>query len=175
MHGLPLRVSARVVGSTTGQTSRSTLFIAGNQIEVVPPGRTEGVRHTLTRIFDVHASDSDVYEAEVLPLAGSVAAGLNAAVVIAGHHRNGRSGLFEAVSERGVSALFAVLDQQQAAAREWGGSAGPYTVKMAYASALTGTDLFADLLSPGSAEVSLVRDADAVGGVCWSGISTHTI
>ena len=58
-------------------------------------GKSEGPRHTLSRVFDVHAADTDVYEAELLPLADSVAAGLNAAAIFCGHHRSGRGALFE--------------------------------------------------------------------------------
>ena len=173
--GLPLRASARVVGSTGGHTSRNSLFIAGNAVELVSPGRTEGARHTLTRVFDVHASDSDIFEAEVLPLAGGVAAGLNAAVIVVGHRCSGRSHLFEAIAPRAIDALFDALDQQHSAARGQDDAAGRYTVRMSYAAAVHGTDGLADLLSPGSAEVFVVRDAEAVGGTRLSGISTHAV
>ena len=78
--GVPVRSCARVVGSADSQKlDNGSIFIAGNAMELVPSGKSDGEKHTFSRIFDVHASDKDVYESEVLPLIGGMASATGSA------------------------------------------------------------------------------------------------
>ena len=97
--GVPVRSCARVVGSADSQKlDNGSIFITGNRMELVPSGKQDGETHTFSRIFDVHASDKDVYESEVLPLVGGLVAGENVSLVTMGHHRGGHGQLLGVVA-----------------------------------------------------------------------------
>tara|TARA_B100000795_G_scaffold158500_1_gene119129 strand:- start:132 stop:500 length:369 start_codon:yes stop_codon:yes gene_type:complete len=97
--GVPVRSCARVVGSADSQKlDNGSIFITGNRMELVPSGKQDGETHTFSRIFDVHASDKDVYESEVLPLIGGLVAGENVSLVTMGHHRGGHGQLLGVVA-----------------------------------------------------------------------------
>ena len=97
--GVPVRSCARVVGSADSQKlDNGSIFIAGNAMELVPSGKSDGEKHTFSRIFDVHASDKDVYESEVLPLIGGMVAGENVSVITMGHHRGGHGHLLGVIA-----------------------------------------------------------------------------
>ena len=97
--GVPVRSCARVVGSADIQKlDNGSIFIAGNAMELVPSGKSDGEKHTFSRIFDVHASDKDVYESEVLPLIGGMVAGENVSVITMGHHRGGHGHLLGVIA-----------------------------------------------------------------------------
>ena len=73
--GLPLRCVARVVGASDGHVDASGVFIAGNRLELVPAGQTEGERYEFSCIFDAHATDKEVCETELISLASQLDVG----------------------------------------------------------------------------------------------------
>jgi hypothetical protein len=144
--GVPARCCARVVGSADSQKlDNGSIFIAGNAMELVPSGKSDGEKHTFSRIFDVHASDKDVYESEVLPLLGSFVAGENVSLVTMGHHRGGHGQLFGVIAPLCVDAIFDQMQQRQASIGGDGTSL-TFTLSVKYASVILGSDHMSDLL-----------------------------
>ena len=185
--GVPVRSCARVVGSADSQKlDNGSVFIAGNAMELVPSGKSDGEKHTFSRIFDVHASDKDVYESEVLPLIGGLVAGENVSLVTMGHHRGGHGQLLGVVAPLCIDAIFncytrthctlvltltptitrcvdAIFDQMQQRQASIGGDGTnlAFQLSVRYASIILGSDHMGDLLGSGSAELRIVRDAEA--------------
>lgn len=175
MHdGVPLRCVARVTGASDG-FDNSGIFIAGNALELVPAGHTEGERFTFSAIFDAHASDKDLCEAEVLPLLASLVEGSNVHVVVLGHHRSGHVQLVNTLAPLLVDVIFNQLHQRQAVL---GGKGVRLAHKLSakVACAVIGQpDRMSDLLAAGSTELRIVRDAEAVGGVVLPGLHAQPI
>ena len=67
VHAAPSPDDARS-GDGRGAHEAGSVFIAGSAIELVAAGESEGPKHTLSRVFDAHSSDRDVYDAELAPL-----------------------------------------------------------------------------------------------------------
>ena len=159
--GVPVRSCARVVGSADSQKlDNGSIFIAGNAMELVPSGKSDGEKHTFSRIFDVHASDKDVYESEVLPLIGGLVAGENVSLVTMGHHRGGHGQLLGVVAPLCIDAIFDQMQQRQASIGGDGTNLA-FQLSVRYASIILGSDHMGDLLGSGSAELRIVRDAEA--------------
>ena len=158
---MPVRSCARVVGSADSQKlDNGSIFIAGNAMELVPSGKSDGEKHTFSRIFDVHASDKDVYESEVLPLIGGLVAGENVGLVTMGHHRGGHGQLLGVVAPLCIDAIFDQMQQRQASIGGDGTNLA-FELSVRYASIILGSDHMGDLLGSGSAELRIVRDAEA--------------
>ena len=85
--GVEMRCVARMVGQS------DNLFIAGNALELVVEGSQQGEKHTFSRIFDMHASDKEVYDMEVEPLLKGLVAGENVSIIVMGHHKSGHAEL----------------------------------------------------------------------------------
>ena len=175
MPAVPARCCARVVGSADSQKlDNGSIFIAGNAMELVPSGKSDGEKHTFSRIFDVHASDKDVYESEVLPMLGSFVDGRNVSIVTMGNHRGAHGQLFGVLAPLCVDAIFDLMQQRQAAL---GGDNTNlnFTLSVRYASVILGSDHMSDLLGSGSTELRVVRDAEAIGGVQLPGMTVKTV
>ncbi|EOD15859.1 hypothetical protein EMIHUDRAFT_119213 [Emiliania huxleyi CCMP1516] len=134
--GEPLRTVVRVKRAEAGYEGRDagagSLFIAGNALELAPPDRGDGVRHSYGAIYDSFASDQDLCEVEVRPLAASLATGLNAAVLVAGHCRSGREALFGAIAARAVEGIFEAMRQRLQAGDQAGGLTFTLTARYAF-------------------------------------------
>lgn len=172
--GVDVRCCARVVRNAEALADTS-IFISGNALELVPAGQTDGERHSFSRIYDDHASDKDIYEAEMLPLLEGLVGGSNASVVIMGHHRGGHTALVNTLVPLIVDVIFDLMQQRQAVA---GGQGGRLTYQLhasAAAVVIGSTDKMADMLAPGSSELRVVRDADAPNGVQLPGIRRQQV
>ena len=174
--GADVRCCARVVKSATPSGAADTsLFIAGNALELVPAGKTEGERHSYSRIFDEYASDKDVYETEVLPLLEALTNGENAGVVVMGYHRSGHSELVNKLVPLMVDRIFELMQQRQAVAGGRGGQL-MYQLYASVASVVIGsTDKMSDMLAQGSSELRVVRDAEAPSGVQLPGVRKQQV
>ena len=167
--GVPLRCVARVNGATDGRDV-SGIFIAGNRLELVPAGQTEGEQYDFSRVFDTHASDKEVCEAEMLPLITHLTSGSHVHIVTLGHHRGGHSSLVDVSAPALVSGIFDQMQQRQAVAGGQGAQLS-FTIVARIACVVIGSpDSMTDLLAPGSSELRIVRDAEAVGGVQLAGL-----
>ena len=74
------------------------------------------------------------------PLAASLATGLNAAVLVAGHCRSGREALFGAIATRAIEGIFEAMRQRLQAGEQAGGLTFTLTARYAFipaASAVT--------------------------------------
>lgn len=122
-----------------------------------------GTRHTFSRIFDTHANDRDLWEAEVKPLIAPLVSGENVAIVTAGHMRSGRESVFSALATFTAEALIAAMSDRQrrsAAAAESGASSSSdgggglvFTLTARYVAVVPGETTMADLVAAGSTEV----------------------
>ena len=158
--GVPIRTCARVYGRRD-DLDRETMFISGNAMELVPVGQKDGERHTLTRIYDVHASDGEVCEEEVgTQLLRPLIAGENATLLVFGHHRAGHTNLHAELAHAAVAGLLTLLEApaEGTISHEWKLSAR-------YARAILGSDRMCDLFGGGERELRVLRDAEALGGV----------
>ena len=161
--GVPLRCVARVNGATDGRDV-SGIFIAGNRLELVPAGQTEGEQYDFSRVFDTHASDKEVCEGEMLPLVSHLTSGSNVHIVTLGHHRGGHTSLVDVSAPALVGGIFDQMQQRQAVAGGQGAQLS-FTLTARIACVVIGSpDSMTDLLAPGSSELRIVRDAEAVGG-----------
>jgi hypothetical protein len=173
--GVPLRCVARVSGDSDGSHDASGVFIAGNRLELVPAGQTEGERYEFSCIFDAHAADKEVCESELTPLASQLTSGCNSHLVTLGHHRGGHMSLVDAAAPMLVDAIFDQMQQRQAAAGGQGAQLS-FQLDARVACVVIGSaDRMTDLLSPGSTELRIVRDAEAVGGVQLAGLRNQPV
>lgn len=185
--GEAIRCVVRIARSELGYadaTEGGSVFIAGNALELVPPDKAEGERHTLSRIFDPHASDQDVWESEGKPMIDSVVAGENVSMVLAGHMRSGRDALFGAMASLSMEELFEAMHLRQknmnnaAAIDPTSDGAGgiDFTVIVRYVSVTPGDpNNMTDLLSAGSSSVHCTVDPAAPIGVQLRGVTQHVI
>ena len=165
-----VRCCARVIRNSDGRSTGANLFIAGNALELVPIGSTEGEQHVFTRVYDEHASDKDIYEGEVLTLIEALVGGSNACNVTMGHHRGGHSALCSSLAPLCAEMIFDLMKSKQAAAGGRGERLS-YTLHASVVSAMLGSfDKMSDMLAPGSTELRVVRDAEAPNGVSMPGI-----
>ena len=118
--------------------------------------------HTFSRIYDAHASDREVFTQEVQPLVDKFVDGSNVTIGLLGDHRCGHGQLLGSIAQPTVEAIFEAVEQRQAALGGTGGRLTPQLVK--YAGVVVGTELFSDLLAPGSSELRVVSDPEEVGG-----------
>ena len=173
--GFPVRSCARIVRHPDGYVDTSNVFIAGNAIELVPAGRTEGETHTFSRIFDVHASDTDVYDAEVVPLLQQLVAGTNVNIVVAGNHRAGHASLVNKLVPLIVDSIFDQMQQRQAVAGGQGARLSYQLHASAGAVVIGSADKMSDMLTAGSSELRIVRDAEAPNGVRLPGVHRQKV
>ena len=187
--GVSVRSVARVFGRAdeSMDNERGSTFISGNAMELVRDGQADGTKHIVGRIFDRHSTDADVFEEEVLPLLDRVVAGKNVSVLVVGQHRSGRGQLFGEVAPRAVQGLLQLLAKQQHSLSEvarraklqaetgYGGEAKSWKLSVRYAGAVVGAAQMSDLLGSGSAELRIVRDAEAVGGVQLPGLTSQAL
>ena len=105
----------------------------------------------------------------------SLVAGNNVHVIAMGHHRGGHTALVNAIAPQLIDSIFDHMQQRQAVA---GGQdtrlSFQLTARMACA-VIGSPDRMTDLLSPGSSELRIVRDADATAGVQLAGLRNHPI
>jgi hypothetical protein len=140
-----------------------------------------GTRHTLSRIFDAHASDHDVWEAEVKPLVGSFVGGENVAIILAGHMRSGRDALFGAVASLSVEELFEAMRMRQKAAQNASdpppnGGGLDFSVVARYVAITPGDpQVLTDLTAAGSSSVHCVTDPHSPCGVVLRGAEPKVI
>ena len=166
--GVPIRCCARVAGKQSGRSdAEGSLFQSGNKLELVGPGRggseQASVSHTFSRIYDAHASDREVFSQEVQPLVDKFVDGSNVTIGLLGDHRGGHGQLLGSIAQPTVEAIFEAVEQRQAALGGTGGRLTPQLL-VKYAGVVVGTELFSDLLAPGSSELRVVSDPEAVGG-----------
>ena len=166
--GVPIRCCARVAGKQSGRSdAEGSLFQSGNKLELVGPGRggseQASVSHTFSRIYDAHASDREVFTQEVQPLVDKFVDGSNVTIGLLGDHRGGHGQLLGSIAQPTVEAIFEAVEQRQAALGGTGGRLTPQLL-VKYAGVVVGTELFSDLLAPGSSELRVVSDPEAVGG-----------
>ena len=167
--GVALRCVARVTGSTDG------VYITGNALELVRPGQADGERCRFSRIFEPFSTDREVCETEVLRLTDNLCAGANAAVIVAGHHRGGHAALVDVATPLLVDRLFDIMQQRQAVAGGQGAQVSFQLTLRAACAVIGSAERVADLLSPGSSELRIVRDAEATGGVRLSELRSHPV
>ena len=167
--GVPLRCVARVNGATDGRDV-SGIFIAGNRLELVPAGQTEGEQYDFSRVFDTHASDKEVCEGEMLPLVSHLTSGSNVHIVTSATTAAGTRRWWTCRRRLIVGGIFDQMQQRQAVAGGQGAQLS-FTLTARIACVVIGSpDSMTDLLAPGSSELRIVRDAEAVGGVQLAGL-----
>lgn len=167
--GIELRCCARITGSTDGRDA-SGVFITGNRLELVPAGKSEGEKFQISQIYDAHATDRELCDAELLPLAKRLVGGSNVHVVTLGHHRGGHTAFADAAAPMLVDSIFDLMQQRQAAA---GGQSAQLSFKLSMRAAcvvIGAPESMSDLLGSGSSELRIVRDAEQVGGVQLAGL-----
>ena len=179
--GVPLRCIARVVGSSDG------VYIAGDSLELVRPGQSDGEKFKFSRIFEPYATDKEVIEEELLQprvdvtgrrheaLAEKLAAGENVTIVVTGHHRSGHMALAELAATKLVDEVFDLMVKKKGAA---GGKLLDHDMELNARSAcavIGSADRMTDLLKPGSTELRIVRDSSQIGGVHLSELRSQPI
>ena len=176
-----LRCIARVVGSSDG------VYIAGDSLELVRPGQSDGEKFKFSRIFEPYATDKEVIEEELLQprvdvtgrrheaLAEKLAAGENVTIVVTGHHRSGHMALAELAATKLVDEVFDLMVKKKGAA---GGKLLDHDMELNARSAcavIGSADRMTDLLKPGSTELRIVRDSSQIGGVHLSELRSQPI